>query len=1300
MTKIENKYLLNNKEYLKEIEIKQEKNEEELISYQNIKDKFYTNLIKDEKFLKNNNLFNFEKEDIIFESIRFFNNEIKGWLLLKEEDYLILHNQETTKLLIKIRIKTKSEKNIYNQINNINNKIEDLDNHVYIKDKNYNNEEYINSEIDIAVLTANPLVENIDNNIKELKSMNDFNNITNSILNVVRNSNKLINAEFLPLTINNLKKVIFHKPKILHLICKSTYITPEKIEENEQSYKFINLLFEKKDYFELELINEKKLDSIFEYKEKNFQDSENENVIIEKEENNEESREEEEENEIIKIIKSIVLVISTQLSNDVYKIFKKYNFKNIFVQHTTVADSKFISDLNERFYKDIIYQNHFNDIKASINSKINASNINYFFENAANIYLNNDTEQFCCCFHEHKYNCPFLRNMNDDLYIKKNNNKIKENINEKDISTHFNHLRYKIEHDFDSDKEIICCCGNEENQHNNINNIFLNHNENQDHKIKLGYGIDNFAQIKNIDLLPDYEKMKFIVGINELVYNLNNKIFYLNNKQLIIIYNKNNQYELNELMDIIIEYLKERINLIFNEEDENLDINPNDIENNLQTKKLKGQKFSFLNSDKSISMNSGNINESNYKFYDFEKINIKNLGDLNNINIEKKENKIYFILFECNLENDFINDFIKENSKIKSRKIVIFTNHKIERKIEKVEKMEFNFIEKEDYYIKYQREKIKNDKKQFENFINEEFAANREAKPIQSNNELNIIYEILFLFHCFKYYIQESELKMIYDIINNYLFQEKVVNLKEEFKEFQKILEIELNNLDISKTKKSSEIKNIIKKYKNKISELINTDLMPKVNKILENNNIYLYDWTDKITIINSEYEELDKLIENKEAELNNKSILSIKLTNIEKQIKTDNLNSIKKILLKTLNIIIIEINQENRRIYKKVFKNNNFRLYYDNWRVKITEQIKQKILKALFEYYCEMFNFIINRLRDEGRIFVEPFYTIKRLGELLGIKNDFVMGLYEHHKQEHFNLFYENKKDWENFFSHLLEDFSIILTKENINLCKKDSHIWESVKYFIEDLSISYYSSLKIIDINKKEFKNKIQIFKDLYQKEKTLYARLILMIWLNSQKMNKLNKLDLKIVKVNDNLSEENLLNIFSKYIIDINEEEDENEKIVDKESQIIDKSIFMKVFEYKVKYYFCLFKIKNKILNENLKNEISEIGKIFKEQNSKICEIKAYLLIAYFHLEKYNKNNNRTDKEGFYNYLMFSYYVSNSYKKDFIKIISSFNELKKKIHEEDKLNCENIKKICEEFNYDYIIDKNLEKIFNEFD
>ena len=85
-------------------------------------------------------------------------------------------------------------------------------------------------------------------------------------------------------------------------------------------------------------------------------------------------------------------VMKSKLSSDVYKIIKKYNFKNILVQHTTVSDSLFIADFNEQFYKNIIEQMNINNdnndnVINQNNEQINPK-INDFFEDAMNININ------------------------------------------------------------------------------------------------------------------------------------------------------------------------------------------------------------------------------------------------------------------------------------------------------------------------------------------------------------------------------------------------------------------------------------------------------------------------------------------------------------------------------------------------------------------------------------------------------------------------------------------------------------------------------------------------------------------------------------------------------------------------------------------------------------------------------------------------------------------------------------------------------------------------------------------------
>ena len=93
-------------------------------------------------------------------------------------------------------------------------------------------------------------------------------------------------------------------------------------------------------------------------------------------------------------VNKIILIISTPLSKDVYNIFKNFGFKNIIIQHTTLADVNFIADFNYTFYKDII--THLNQPIKDI------------YEDALNCDRDGaNPPTFCCCFHKHKTTCDF-----------------------------------------------------------------------------------------------------------------------------------------------------------------------------------------------------------------------------------------------------------------------------------------------------------------------------------------------------------------------------------------------------------------------------------------------------------------------------------------------------------------------------------------------------------------------------------------------------------------------------------------------------------------------------------------------------------------------------------------------------------------------------------------------------------------------------------------------------------------------------------------------------------------------------
>ena len=183
----------------------------------------------------------------------------------------------------------------------------------------------------------------------------------------------------------------------MHLLFKSVYESQNNknndnnIKNNiEKNASCVNLLFENEEC-KIKRIDQNKLKSIFNSFDKN-------------------------------IIENINLLICTPLSEEIFEIFnniENYNFKNIIVQHTTLANVEFISHLNEQLYKYII------DVNKSFSEALNFAK-----KDCMNII-----HQFCCYFHKHKYDCELIENLSNELYYKPNLYI--------DKNPHFNHLRYK-----------------------------------------------------------------------------------------------------------------------------------------------------------------------------------------------------------------------------------------------------------------------------------------------------------------------------------------------------------------------------------------------------------------------------------------------------------------------------------------------------------------------------------------------------------------------------------------------------------------------------------------------------------------------------------------------------------------------------------------------------------------------------------------------------------------------------------------------------------------------------------------
>ena len=599
-----------------------------IISFQNfLKDVQYncnsSNKIKELPDLDLNN--------IVYEYIRYYNG--KSWIILHKNQFIFINKKLTLEnLKIKTKVFILKKENIYinNQLNNINKEINNINFELNNIKKNSHK-----TPFNLIVLIANPLMDGK----KELRTMNDFNILPANLYYLLNEQDYLKYVDFQPLTKKAFKEIIENeekRPDILHLICKSIYKDPDKntskneneienqkmdYNDNNDSSNFINLIFEKDDY-NAEFITKKDIKEIFS-----------------------ESKES---------AKNMTLIISTQLAEDVYNMFQfdDFKFANILVQHTTLANIDFVTKFNLLFYQELI--------------SFQLSKINDIYNDAINIYFNNKYNTFCCCFHKHK-NCDFIKNELNELY--NINNCINDIKKLKEIIPHFCHLKPKCHESLDppckkddfclhknaclkrlklylkdteTEKDInfdinICCC-KKDNIIHTINNIFsynFSNKKNFDNNNKLKiYLKDNY--------IPKYEKMEFLVGKNQIVFNaiefINSNDIYYN------IYGVSIE-NLKIFGNIIIEYYKERYHLYESEKKEKKDIK-------------EFESIDLYDDNKNNFQDEFGINKINkiYFIYDYLKDN-----ELTNL-IDKEKTKLYKIIWFS--EKQINSNKIDRNQKI------------------------------------------------------------------------------------------------------------------------------------------------------------------------------------------------------------------------------------------------------------------------------------------------------------------------------------------------------------------------------------------------------------------------------------------------------------------------------------------------------------------------------------------------------------------------------------------------------------------------------------------------------------
>ena len=779
-----------------------------------------------------------EKEQIEF--IWYLNQKYDAWIKINENEKIKISNG--LKILVKLKDETEDndiqiikKKIILDKIKNLNNRIDKeiskLNNKKKLLDVQPSTSFYLNNdnnsisnieipekenptineddidnnlEVDITILTANPLID-IEDNL-ELKTMNDFNSIAYSINQVILDCNKQIRAQFLPLTRDNLEYAISQRPKIIHLICKSTYVLNKNINNdtdnnnnNNNNYYSPYLLFENENC-EIERINQEELNMILNSKDL---------MKIDKE-----------------ILKNITLFISTPLSEEVFEMFDKFNFKNIIVQHTTLADITFISELNEQLYRNII----------DLNKPISVA-----FEDAKND-SKNLLYQVCCCFHKHKNNCQLKMNLSNELYFyRENKNEIIFEI------PHFYHLCYIC----DCPKKGICnhhkncdnynysfkplckkklnnniCCCYDKKKHGLDNIFFCKFPEikNED-GIFSNYQSNNFSTIINSDYVPNYDKMNLIIGRNFIVYNIFDSLIS-KCYNIINVHGKQYRESINKidlLIDMIIEFLRERIPyLIFDDSQLNLN-NEQSSDLSLSSKNtmnIKINKFNIIkekicifdlskiaNLDLLFPSESAPQIESKIKFIPvFEKIDDQN----SNIRITNDNNnfgkKVFFINGFKITHDDLIKLFNEQNNIFKSQ-VILFTEDKFDKtnlkNANEINIVDLNFeaLKKEDYEIILQNQKIIFNKDNFDKKINDivnyslnekEDTLTRELTTIvKDNNQSNLIYEILFLFNCSNSGHYKMEMEALYpnniEEINTLIeekFIQKRIIIKENHKDY------------------------------------------------------------------------------------------------------------------------------------------------------------------------------------------------------------------------------------------------------------------------------------------------------------------------------------------------------------------------------------------------------------------------------------------------------------------------------------------------------------------------------------
>ena len=1178
------------------------------------------------------------------EFIRYLHQKYDAWVLLKKNEDLTIRNG--LEILVKLSTNNNckedgflKQQEIMNRIKNLNKmidnelskfnkensqKIEEIELSKSLNSSNINEKEELDEDsnddndlVDIIVLTANPLIDKkINIEEKVLRTMNDFNSITHSIWNVIKDEcNKQIKAKFLPLTTNNLKIALSQRPKILHLICKSVYI----VESESNKYKTY-LFFEDKNC-EVDRISKDDLEQIF--------------IPNDPFKKNKD------------IINNITLFVSTPLSEDVFKMLNNFNFKNILVQHTTLANIDFITELNGQLYLNII--------------KLNKSTKDAFDIAKKNSLL--ITHQSCCCFHEHQDNCNLKKFLINELYsdiivavpFKKENEKGKCEEKEEYYFKipHFYHLRYRCqncyknkgfcEHKIVCDnysyclknlyskkkaQDLCCCCTTK--KHNLENIFFHDFSEKDKEGIFSNYQNNNFSSIIDSEFVPDYNKMKFIVGRNFIIYNIFDSLRE-ETYNIINIYGEQYKESINKidlLIDMIVEFLKERIP--YNDEYfDDLSLNKNNFFKTSKEQIFVKEKYKSFGPNEDLKFKLFSAKSAKSVPYLNNKLSLipeyQKICDQNHINtrisndMEKNKNTVYFIN-GYKISNE---ELIKVFNHNKFHKIVLFTENIFTMEDSgkyKILTLKFNSLTKEDFEIKLQNKKIENNKRIFDSEIKKQLDNSFNEKAIDLTKSITIIkdpkksdinYEILFLFKCSNSGLFLTELEALYPIKSP-------------------------NN---------------------------NRNNLPNYNEII---SIIERKYMDK-GIINKEEinEKVHRYIRN---QISFEGYYNSRINNISNKSKELILQELFQFYANAFRFLLLKVAMDKNDIKLNVTK------YKPNKSLTSFSAIQELGMWLPFEKNEKFQSFKLNVITIYGF-----FYHLLR-----NFKDTF--------KEVNIHLCSKNEEVWKTVRENI-EDISITLLtlikmfslyESEISLITLFEQTLKMKEHFIHPSYLRFklfrymsyvYSNIKRDNINKLEeienelekIENEFKIIGYIEGELETLFAKCIV----NYRKNEDLEKFD-DIYK--------------NKIMVKLFELKDSNYPIENKER-------FVTLFQCKVKYKYIKYKIKNgKLINDELL-ELQDVLKDFVKQGYYFYVIKSCFLISEWHLKKkesdeMDEDESKEELQKHIVYLNLANYVAITfdtnqrfinYEKDYIKK-NYKNCVIKKDNPQMK---ETIIKLCKDYN-----------------